>query len=782
MAEQFSVIGKSIIPKETRIKATGACKYVDDLPTDLYVKILRSPHPHALIKSIDVSEAEKLPGVEAVITYKDVPNRLMPRGCARSLYILDRHLRHVGDEVAAVAAVSEAIAEEALDLIKVEYEVLPAVYDPEEAAKPDAPKLYPEGNVYGPQYDPGVERGVNEPTLLEWGDINKGFAEADVIVEDTFWVGPQVHSPVEPHVCIASWNGDELTVWTATQVPYEVREGLAYVFGLPEGKVRVISPYIGGGFGGKYLNRYHAICALLSKKAGGKRTKIRFTREEEQTHCKRFMCREYVKVGAKKDGTLTAIYFKGYADLGGYGNVFGFSAFWGEYPACSYKVPNCRFEGWDVHTNHFTSQPMRSVQLPATVFAVESVIDQLAEKLGMDPIELRLKNMPQTGDVMPPAPYIANTVGYPRAELEGYPSKKLLQAVAEKLEWKKRWKGWGQPVAVEGSKRRGIGIVYSGYEGGFCHDGFMSVSATLNKDGSVTVMSGTQDLGNASNLTLCQLAAEFMGIPLEEVNIVTGDTSIGQYDFFGARASRELTTGGHLLLQALEEIKQKVRAIAAPKLGVKPEEVEIKGKKAYVKTMPEDVAMREAIPLTEILTTSITASASGPPGSVFPEVAPGKKVRNAMAAGAEVEVDMETGEVKVLRLVTANCPGRAINPAIVRGQYQGAAAISLGYALWEDFVYDEARSVYLTDSYTDYRVPRASDVPRMENIIIEEPPDRPPHEGTPYGAQGVGELGCWLGPAVIASAIYNATGARVRSCPMTAEKILQAIREKEADR
>lgn len=779
MAEKFSVIGKSIPAKETKIKATGECKYVDDLPTDLHVKILRSPYPHAMIKNIDVSAAEKLDGVEAVITYKDVPNRLMPRGCARALYILDPHLRHVGDEVAAVAAISESIAEDALTLIKVDFEVLPAVFDPEEAAKPDAPKIYPEGNVYGPQYEPLHEKGINAPTLLEWGDINKGFSEADVIVEDTFEVGPQIHAAVEPHICITSWVGDELTVWTANQVPYEVREGLAYVFEMPESKVRVLSPFIGGGFGGKYLNRYHAICALLSKQSGGKKTKIRFTREEEQTNSKRFLSKQYIKIGAKKDGTLTAIYFKGYADLGGYGNFFGNSGFWGEYPAAAYKVNNSRFEGWDVHTNHFTSQPMRSVQVPATVFGVESVIDQVAKKLNMDPTEFRLMNMPQTGDVMPPLPYTANTVGYPRAELEGYPSKKLLKLVKDELGWDKKWKGWGRPVEENGTKKRGIGIVYSGYEGGFCHDGFMSMAASMNKDGSINIMAGTQDLGNSSNMTMCQLAAEFMGISLEDVNIFTGDTSIGQYDYFGARASRELTTGGHLLLKALEEIKQKVRIIAAPRLGVKPEEVEIKGKMAYVRTKAETDALKEAIPFAELITSSITAGASGEPGSVFPETAPGKKVRNSMVAGIEVEVDTETGEVKLLNMVTANCPGKAINPEVVKGQYQGATIMSLGYALWEDFVYDENKRAYLTDSFTDYRVPRAQDVPPLKTIVLEETPDRPPHEGTPYGAQGVGELGCWSGPAVVASAIYNALGKRMQKSPMTAEKVLELIKEGE---
>ncbi len=286
--KELKVVGKSFPLVEAVEKVTGAYKYVDDMPAELHVKILRSPHAHAMIKKIDASKAEKLDGVAAVLTPDNVPERLMSRGNQRACYVLESHVRFAGDKVAAVAARSEAIAEQALDLIEVEYEVLPAVFDPEEAAKADAPKLYPEGNVYGPYRGPyfgaAVERekGINEPLLSEWGNIEEGFKEADIVVEDKGETDPQVGSPVELHVCIASWERDELTLRNANQCPYEVREGVAYTLGIPEAKVRVISPAIGGGFGSKYLERYIVITALLSKMAGGKSTKIVFTREEEQ--------------------------------------------------------------------------------------------------------------------------------------------------------------------------------------------------------------------------------------------------------------------------------------------------------------------------------------------------------------------------------------------------------------------------------------------------------------------------------------------------------------------
>jgi len=771
MAKELKVVGKSIPMRGSEELVTGKAKFVDDMPAELHVNVLGSPHPHAIIKNIDTSEAEKLEGVEAVLTYKDVPKRLMPRANQRALYVLDEHLRHVGDEVAAVAARTRAIAEKALELIKVEYEVLPAVFDPEEAAKEDAPKIYPEGNVYGPQYGELVERGINAPTLLEWGDIEKGFAEADVIVEDKFKAGSQVHSALEPYACVASWQGDELTLWACTQTPTEVRKGVAYALGIPESKVRVVSQWVGGGFGGKYTNRIQPITALLSRMAGGKVTKYVMTREEALVQAKRFMATIYVKIGAKKDGTLTAIYFKAYADLGGYGNFCGITAFWGGYPCCSYNCRNARWEGWDVHTNHFTSQPYRSVQLPGSNFATEQVIDAIAEKLGTSPTEIRLKNMAESGDMSPPEPWVANTPAYPRAILESYPSRTIMRQVMEKIDWS-RWKGWGKPIAVSGSKRRGLGIVYSGYDGGFAFDGYRSQAVSLNPDGSVSILSSSQSAGQSPWTTQCQLVAESMGIAYEDVNIFAGDTNTGQWDLFGMRGSSSLTTGGHLLLMAVEKVKQEVRLLAAPKLGVKPEEVEVYGKKAYVKGNEQ-----KAIPIPELLTQVICASATGPPGSDFPESTPGHKVRNAMVQAAEVEVDTETGEVRVTKLVTGNCPGRMINPGIVKNQYIGGAVQALGYALQEEFNYDEKQKAYLHASYANLKVPRAKDIPDViENVIVEEYTERAPHEGTPYGAIGVGELGHWAGPSVMATAIYNAIGVRLKTIPMKPERILEAIK------
>jgi xanthine dehydrogenase molybdenum-binding subunit len=776
--EEFQYIGKSIPPRELYEKVTGKFQYVGDLHAELYGKILRSPHPHARIKHIDTSRVEKLSGVEAVLTHKDVPPRKLPRRDQRACYILEKHLRFVGDEVAAVAARTRSIAEEALDLFQVEYDILPPVFDPEEAAKPEAPQLYPGGNVYGPQFGMMVEKGLSEPVIMEWGDIEEGFKVADVVIEDQVDVKPQIHSPIEPHICIASWKGDELTIWTATQSPYEVRMSIAHSLGMPESKVRVIYGAIGGGFGSKYIERYQPIAALLSKKANGKSTKIVLTREEELCHASRAGAKIRVKLGVKKDGTITAIYLKGFFNLGGYGNLIGGCGRFGEESPCLvYKYQNARFEGWDVHTNHITSQPCRGVALPSLTFAMENVIDQAAQRLNMDPVEFRLRNLPETDTMMPLKPH-KNPI-YPRAELDAYPAQQILREVAEKINWE-RFKGYQQPVAVEGLKSRGLGIAASQGWGGFCIGGFINETVIINNDGSVHILSGHTDLGTGSNTTLRQIAAEALGIPVGDVTIATGDTLIGHFDMIGARGSRSMTTAGHLILVAIEQAKNKIRQMAAPLLEVEPEEVDVRGKKAYVKDDEE-----RAILLRDFLTSTVKCTVGGDPkewllikGTLWPMVAAGKKTRNPVVAASEVEVDLETGEVSPIRIITGNSPGRMINPNIVRGQYIGAAAMTLGMALWEEFKYDEKNSVYEHASLTDYKVPRALDVPPIENVIIEEFADRPLDVGGPYGARGAGELAGLAIVASVANAIHNATGVRMRRTPMTAEKVLEALEEK----
>lgn len=770
--EEMKTIGKSIPTIEAHNKVTGRSQFVNDMKAELFVKILGSPHAHARIKSIDVSRAKKLEGVKAILTCKEVPRQLIPFLSHRACYAMDEHLRHIGDYVAAVAATSEAVAEGALDLIDVDYAVLPAVFDPEEAAKPTAPKIYPEGNVYGSSSEKLMERGTNEPGLQEWGDISKGFKEADAVVEDNFDVTPQLHSAIEPHVTMARWEGDELTIWSATQTPWELREALAYFFEIPESKVIVLSPNVGGGFGGKYVGRYQVVTCLLSKMAGGKSTKLTLTREEDQCYARRPRGKLYAKAGAKKDGTITALQFRAYFDIGAYGHYRNATASSPlEGGILSYKTENARFETWSVHTNHFRSEAMRSVGVPFIAFAIESIVDEVAAKLGLDPIEIRLKNMPSTGDMMPPTAYIHNAGGCPRAKLDIYPGNKMFQQVMEKMDWERKWKGFGKPTAINGSKRRGIGIAYCAEYCGYFNDGGRSIQVVVNRDGSAIVHSGAQEIGQGINTTLRMLAAESLGISLQDVAIVTADTRTGQYDLTNARASSELATYGHLLLRAIEEAKQRIREMTALAFQAKPEEIEIKEKKAYVKEHPEGAKL-----LQDLLSAPITASATGPSGSRLPAVKPGFKALQPVVLAAEVEVDIETGAVKPINLVAGIFPGRIINLGIVRGQCIGGAVQSLGMALWEEFKYDEKASAYLSRDFTDYRLPRALDIPQIETVLLEEVDEAsPPHEGLPYGARGIGEVSAWGAPVAIANAIYNATGVRIKRSPTTAETVLEAL-------
>jgi xanthine dehydrogenase molybdenum-binding subunit len=343
--------------------------------------------------------------------------------------------------------------------------------------------------------------------------------------------------------------------------------------------------------------------------------------------------------------------------------------------------------------------------------------------------------------------------------------------VKERVDWENKWKGFGKPTAVFGSKRRGIGVAYCMQYCGHYSDGYTSIEVVINRDGSAIIHSGAQEIGQGINTTLRMLAADSLGISFADVAIVTADTRTGQCDMSNARASHELVTNGHLLLQAIDEAKKRIREIVAPAFKVKPEEVEIRGKQAYIVGRAE-----LAKPLRELLSAPVTITATGPPGSLLPEVKPGYMARQPAIMAAEVEVDIETGEVKPIKLVPGIFPGRMINAGVVRGQCIGGAVQSIGMALWEEFKFDDKAFAYASRNFTDYRIPRAIDVPEIDTVLLEKVDEASlPHEGLPQGARGVGEISGWGGPAVIANAIYNATGVRIKRSPMTAETVTEAL-------
>ena len=709
---------------------------------------------------------------------------------------MDSHLRHVGDYVAAVAAVNEATAEEALHLIDAEYEPLPAVFDPEEALLPDAPRVYDEGNDFKVAVLPPGE-GTPDGVVQAWGDPARGFDQADVIVEESYDLGSQLHAPLEPHICMARWEDDELTVWVATQTPTEFRVLLADYFAIPQSRIVVHSEHIGGGFGGKCTARHQFIPCLLARMAPGRKVKLRLTREESQNVGRRPPTKLTARIGAKRDGTLTAIHLRCLFNIGAYGDFHnGSNHFHGEGGLLSYRVPNARFEATDVHTNHFRSACMRSVQMPYLMFAIESTMDLLAERLDLDPVAIRSKNMPDSGDEMPPGGYVENTGLYPDGRLDIYPGRELLSQVVERIDWRSKWKGWGKPSAVDGPRRRGIGLAYCLYYGGFWMDSGTNARVDVNSDGSVVVYAAAQEIGQGTSTGLCMLAAESLGIPLSDVSIVTGDSRSGAFDYVAAQASHQLTSVGHVLLQAVEDAKRQIREQAAPRWEAHPDQVEVGGKKVWLRDQPET-----AIPLhllfgpldatfAEMVIPGVTESTEGILWRLRPPVvgtATGAKdavnhlidgelkVNEPVVLAAEVEVDVETGIVKPLKLVTGTFPGRMINPAAVRGQALGGATQALGMALWEEVKYDEEAACYLSNGFTDYRIPRALDLPEMDAVFVEQvDAARQPHEALPYGARGVGEMTAW-GAVVIAAAVHNALGIRLRNSPMTPDVVLNAL-------
>ena len=796
-----AVVGRSTPFRDARAKVTGRARYVDDLKADLSVRILGSPHPHARVRSIDTRRAESLDGVRAVLTHERMPDRQIFFAVHRQSRVMDSHLRHVGDYVAAVAAVDEATAEAALDLIRVEYEPLPAVFDPEEALRPDAPRVYPEGNDYAVAELPPGE-GTPDGILQEWGDPALGFEQADVVVEESYDIGSQVHAALEPHVCMARWEEDELTVWVATQTPTEFRVLLADYFAVPQSRIVVHSEHIGGGFGGKTTSRHQFIPCLLARMAPGRKVKLRLTREESQCVGRRPRGKLVARIGARRDGALTAIQLKAVFDIGAYGDFHaGSNAFHSEGGLLSYKVPNARFEAADVHTNHFRAACMRSVHVPYVAFAVESTIDLLAERLGLDPVAIRMKNMPGSGDEMPPGGYRENTGRYPDGRLDIYPGRELLGQVIERIDWRSKWKGWGQPSAVDGPRRRGIGLAYCMEYGGFWMDAGTNARVDINSDGSAVVYAAAQEIGQGTNTALCMLVAESLGIPLSDVSIFAGDSRSGAFDYVAAQASHQLTTVGHVLLRAVEDAKRQIREQAAPRWEAHPDQVEVRGKKVWLRDHPEtafpihllfgpiDAPLAEQfIPgITEAtegilwrLRPHVVGTAAGAKESITPLIDGQFKANQPVVFAAEVEVDVETGIVKPLKLVTGTFPGRMINPAGVRGQALGGATQALGMALWEEVRYDEEAACYLSGGFTNYRIPRVFDLPEIDTVFLEQvDAGRQPHEGLPYGARGAGEMTAW-GAVVIASAIHNALGVRLRSSPMTPEVVLNALKERAA--
>lgn len=746
-------------------KVTGRATYAADMrmPGMLYGKTLRSPHPHAKIRNIDTAAAEALPGVLAVVTYKDAPKVPLEADDEAShdggqepsgVGVLDSMVRFVGDEVAAVAAVDRHTAEAALKLIKVDYEPLPFVLDPEAAMKPDAPKVRAGGNLVG-----------GKPAVIQRGNVDKGFAKADLIYEETYTTPHVSATPLEPRACVADWRGEQLTVWKCGRNVYGDRSTMARVFGLPMDNVRIVGPTIGSSYGNKDESRQAYIAALLSRKAG-RPVLSEYTRQEELISGRlRHPSRITVKIGLKKDGTFTAIWGKSILNTGPYVPGTGVTRRSGQGIIYLYTCANAKFEGYTVYTNSPVAGSYRGLGAPQGHFALESLVDKICHEQGWDPVEFRLKN-----GVKPegqPGPKYVPTNAFVEAQpVQGgipFSSNGLhecLEKGAAAIGWSRRQKNG----SATGTKRRGIGCACFIYQTGQAPS---AAIVKVNGDGTVSLLMGTQDVGQGSSTILTQICAEELGVPLSAVRGTFADTQNTPYSH-GTFGSTATFASGMAAKMAAADAKQQILAAAAGLLGAPAEELDLKGGSVFVKANSA-----KKVPVAR-------AVAARGDGMIIGRAAlrHGSRTHIVNAFGAhfaEVEVDTETGEVKLLHLVAAHDCGRPINPLTLENQMLGGALQGVGFATMEEIVLDTATGRPATNDLCWFRVPTILDMPKMTGIVanVVDPVG-------PFGAKAISEPGLVPTAPAIANAIFNALGGQIKSLPLVPPKVLALVNQQAA--
>jgi xanthine dehydrogenase molybdenum-binding subunit len=748
-----SVIGNSFERPDMPGKVTGRAQYAGDLvlPGMLHAKTKRSTVAHARIRRVDAAKALAYPGVKAVLTHQDVPRVLHygsphPRSASvtKDQYILDSKVRYWGESVAVVAAVSEEIAEEALDLIEVEYEELPAAFTVEQALAPGFPPIHER-----------PDNLVVDPVRVERGDVEKGFAEADLIVEGTYAMGRPTPAYMEPNVCVCQWSDERLTVWISTQTPFMVRGILAEVLGLPHHKVRVVVDHMGGGFGAKQdLFQSEFLCALLSQRTR-RPVRMEFTRKETFLGGRsRHPGTVWLRQGFRKDGTLTAREARVVFNSGAYGShAPGVTAVGTAALTSLYRCENVRLEGRAVYTNTPIAGAYRGYGVVQTYYALDIQMDEAAQRLGMDPAELKLKNAVRDGDLSPS--------GHP---IVGHGLEDCIRRGVEEVNWKrirgqspnssKVRKGWGMGCEMHGSSAY-PGIKEQG-----------NATVRMNEDGTVQLFTGATGLGTGAHTALGQIVAEELGVRFEDVSVVHGDTDVVPWDI-GAFASHTTYMGGRAAQMAAAEVRKQVLALAAEALEAAPGDLEIRQGAVRIKGSDRQLSVRDAVsPKKGLPSRQLIASASYSPTKSY----------SFAAHFVEVQVDTETGQVDVLQVVPVHEIGKVIHPVAAQGQIEGGIQQGIGHTLTEDYVVDPASGRSLNAGFVDYKMPLSMDMPPIRTVILETAPD----PGGPFGAKGVGEDPIIaIGPA-IANAVYDAIGVRFRHYPITPEDVLKGLKEKQA--
>ena len=767
MAQGLSYVGKRMTRPDSFSKVTGTALYGADmtLPGMLIGRILRSPHAHAKIVRIDTKKAKGLPGVAAVITHEDCPKLGFTRsamaegfptvayeGENQDQFILSDKARYIGDWIAAVAAVDVYTAERALDLIEVEYEKLPAVFDPEEAMKPGAPVIHSrwKDNIAGVIVHP-----------FSRGDMEKAFAESDAVVEFSGRNSMQKQAHLEPDVALARWDEKgRLTVWSPCQNPHLAKKAMAQrIFDIGEGSIRWVTTTVGGGFGARMSFCVEPVCAMLAK-VTGKPVKVVVTREEDFSGWNsRTEQRQTIKMGVKKDGTVTALSQEILSDAGAYLSHSGsISAVNMQSALGLLRSPNLYGKATVVYTNNPTSSGMRGYGNPEGQFILQQVIDMAAEKVGMDPLEFRLKNAKGLGEPSMWEPVMLDSCNLDQCIKKG----------AEKIGWKEKWRGWGKKKG--GRYRRGIGMsimTHASGAGGFLLEHSNAI-IKLHEDGSAHLTVSPCEMGQGILGVLSQIAAESAGLRYEDIHVITGDTDVTLFDI-GSHASRSTYVIGNAVVDAGRKIREILLSRGAKKLGTDPDKVDVKEGQVFVRSNP-----RKSVSVAEISHDAIYDY--GTEGQHITATGKHQSLThcpNFQAGFGEIEVDVETGVIRVLKFVIAHDIGRAINPQNVEGSLEGGAAQGIGYALSEDLVLDRKTGVVLTDSFATYKMPTTLDMPEIEVILVEEPAPT-----GPFGAKGVGEPGMTNVAPAIANALYDAVGIRIHSLPMTPEKVLEALKAK----
>ncbi|HLF83093.1 MAG TPA: molybdopterin cofactor-binding domain-containing protein [Blastocatellia bacterium] len=759
--DELKVIGKPFRKVDARAKCTGQTRFADDivLPRMLFAKILRSPVPHALIKHIDVSKALKLPGVAAVITGKDlpIPYGILPVSEDEHTLCIDK-VRFIGDPVAAIAAIDEDTAFDAMDLIEVKYEKLVSIASIEDALETEQPRIH----------DYGEGGNVHKKVALEFGDVEEGFAEADLVREDVFFYEGNTHLPLEQHAAIAHFDADEkLTLWSSTQTPHYVHRALAKVLERPASHVRVIATPNGGGFGGKSDPFNHEMAVAKLAMITGRPVKITLTREEVfYCHRGRHPVLMWVKTGVKKDGAITAMHFRSFLDGGAYGSYGVASTFYtGALQTVTYEVPRYKFEGLRVFTNKPPCGPKRGHGTPQPRFALEAQIDKIAEELGLDPVEMRRRHLVKPN---------TTTANYLRVGSIGL--GECIDKVVEASDWKNKFGKLGSG--------KGIGFACSSY---LCGAGLpiywnnmphSGVQLRLDRQGGVCVMCGSIDIGQGSDSILAYIVAEVLGIDPFDIRVITADTDLTPVDL-GSYSSRVTLMTGHASLQAAERARELLAKAVAEKLDVPTECIAFADRRVFDVEDPErGMSFAEAVQLAESKFGTI-----GTVGSYTPPRSPGKykgagvgpsPAYSYSAAVAEVDVDTETGIVVVERVWIAHDVGQSINPALVMGQVEGSVYMGLGEVLMEEMAYRGNRNVvHKSPSMLEYKSPTTLEMCDVKTILIEDP-----DPNGPFGAKEVGQGPLLPVPPAVVNAIYDAVGVRIDEVPATPEKVLTAIRAK----